>query len=136
MAICKIKSSESFSKQPTQLIIVAHNCHICFELTRNKIKYVRNLCYKLQCSHKTGLYQMSYTKLFKAQKDKNLSKNSSQSPTTKQFAGYYSNKCLRSKTFACHNEFNSFLKQHSYFHVRQPRLFSKSQDFFSKGHSK
>ena len=24
----KIKSSESFSKQPTQLIIVAHNCHI------------------------------------------------------------------------------------------------------------
>ena len=23
----KIKSSESFSKQPTQLIIVAHNCH-------------------------------------------------------------------------------------------------------------
>ena len=28
MAICKIKSSESFRKQPTQLIIVAHNCHI------------------------------------------------------------------------------------------------------------
>ena len=25
----KIKSSESFSKQPTQLIIAAHNCHIC-----------------------------------------------------------------------------------------------------------
>ena len=25
----KIKSSESFSKQPTQLIIVAHNCHKC-----------------------------------------------------------------------------------------------------------
>ena len=24
----KIKSSESFSKQPTQLIIAAHNCHI------------------------------------------------------------------------------------------------------------
>ena len=23
----KIKSSESFSKQPTQLIIAAHNCH-------------------------------------------------------------------------------------------------------------
>ena len=26
----KIKSSESFSKQPTQLIIAAHNCHISF----------------------------------------------------------------------------------------------------------
>ena len=26
----KIKSSESFSKQPTQLIIAAHNCHIRF----------------------------------------------------------------------------------------------------------
>ena len=28
----KIKSSESFSKQPTQLIIVAHNCHNVIEL--------------------------------------------------------------------------------------------------------
>ena len=28
-SVNKIKSSESFSKQPTQLIIAAHNCHIC-----------------------------------------------------------------------------------------------------------
>ena len=27
----KIKSSEYFSKQPTQLIIMAHNCHICLQ---------------------------------------------------------------------------------------------------------
>ena len=51
---------------------------------------------------------MSDTKLFKAKKDKDLSKNSRQSPTTKQFAGYYSNKCLRSKTLQVTMIWNPF----------------------------
>ena len=35
----KIKSSESFSEQPTQLIIAAHNCHKVLSLT---VKYGLN----------------------------------------------------------------------------------------------
>ena len=31
----KIKSSEFFSKQPTQLIVAAHNCHIYLPLKSN-----------------------------------------------------------------------------------------------------
>ena len=32
----KIKSSESFSKQPTQLIIAAHSCHIDVETVETR----------------------------------------------------------------------------------------------------
>ena len=38
----KIKSSESFSKQPDQLIIVAHNCHIGLHLPFES--RVRGIC--------------------------------------------------------------------------------------------
>ena len=39
----KIKSSESGSKQPTQLIIAAHNCHKALKQTSNQPKTCNTL---------------------------------------------------------------------------------------------
>jgi len=55
----KITSSESFSKQPTQLIIVAHNCHTSTSLVKTlglfsqkREKRKKNNCLVFSCTQK------------------------------------------------------------------------------------